>query len=183
MTRFCVVDLETTGLDAKHDSILEIGAIMVDDNLEAILGLTNFHTVIRWRGDCRRFPPVVQKMHTDSGLFNVCYSSKVIAPQAILDFTLWCEESIVDDPGEVYFTGNNIKFDLGFLEENGFTAPPGIHYRSVDISSIKVLTNTWIGDDTATLKKPESKALHRSIPDCYDSIAELAWYKQLLWSY
>jgi oligoribonuclease len=117
-------------------------------------------------------------MHTDSGLFNVCYSSKVIAPQAILDFTLWCEESIVDDPGEVYFTGNNIKFDLGFLEENGFTAPPGIHYRSVDISSIKVLTNTWAPNLDG---KPKAKKLHRSIPDCYDSIAELAYYRHWLW--
>jgi oligoribonuclease len=176
--------LETTGLYAKHDSILEIGAIMVNENLEAIPGLANFHTVVRWKGDPSGLPPVVQKMHTNNGLFDECCASKVIAPQAILDFALWCEESSVDDPGKVYFAGNNIKFDLGFLEEYGFIAPLDIHYRSVDISSIKVLTNTWLREEfIAKLNKPESKALHRSIPDCYDSIAELAWYKELLWDY
>jgi oligoribonuclease len=181
MTQFCFIDIETTGISQEDDFILEIGAILIDENLEPATGAPSFHTVVQYKGDPGVYEDVVIAMHTKSGLWNECAASTVKGWTAIRMFQDWCE-FYIKDKDNTYATGNNIKFDLNFLWSNGFSYETYMHYCSVDISSVKVLTNTWIDEDVLKLK-PESKKLHRSIPDIYDSITELAWYKEQLWIY
>lgn len=184
LVMFCILDIETTGLDPIEDMILEIGAVLVDYDLRRFDHIQPFHKVCRWAGDPNQLDPVVTEMHTKNGLFNECADHKVAVSlsRALLDFEVWCEENFTareDEP--VYATGNNIKFDISFLGQQKFLFP-GFHYRTVDISSIKVLCNEWAPEVNHMYSKPVAQKLHRSIPDCYDSLAELNYYKDMLWT-
>lgn len=177
---FCIIDCETTGLSPVEDMILEIGAILVDNTL--VQSCEQFHRVCYWAGDPNQLDPVVTEMHTKNGLFKECADHKVAVSlsRALLDFEVWCEENFQDDQ-PVYATGNNIKFDISFLGQQKFPFP-GFHYRTVDISSIKVLCLEWTPETLVSQYRPVPQKLHRSIPDCYDSIIELDFYKDVLWN-
>lgn len=181
MTQFCVIDIETTGLSQENDFILEIGALLVDKNLQPVDSAPPFNTVVQFKGDPGVFKDVVIAMHIKNGLWDECAKSTVKTWAAVRMFHDWCD-FYIEDKDNTYATGNNIKFDLGMLWSNGFAYDSFMHYRSVDISSVKVLTNTWM-PELNKVAKPESKKLHRSLPDIYDSISELNWYKDVIWTH
>lgn len=175
---FCVIDVETTGLDIGNDYLLEIGAMALDKDLDP-MG-PQFKQIVQFVGDHTVFEDVVQEMHTENGLWDLCRKSRVPVFNAVLDFTSWCEEVFGNNLGKVYAIGNTIRFDIGVLEERGLPFEKLFHYRSVDLSSIKVLCEQWRPELLTNPARPESKKLHRSIPDCYDSIVEGQYFRDNL---
>lgn len=178
-----VLDLETTGLNHHTEEILELGAICVDSDLNEI---DQFSSVIEFR-DIEYDPTtgeympgfgihdVVVKMHTKNGLWKDSYRIGVPIHDVIIAFEDWVKHLPTTE--KLPLLGSTIGFDKMFLLENYWqTINSLFHYRSIDVSSIKVLTSAWKENDP-----PVGNKLHRSIPDCRDTINELKYYKRMLW--
>lgn len=175
-----VLDLETTGLDPEFDVILEVGAILVDSELTE---LAWFNHVINWpeilydQTTGEYTPPFgvhekVVEMHTKNGLWKESYRTTNTVADSMTSLIVWAN-SLVSE--KLPLIGNTIGFDKSFLSKQ-FNMDEVFHYRSVDISSVKILNNAW-GDQGTN---PSGNQLHRSIPDCIDSINQLKFYKKKL---
>jgi len=180
---FMFCDIETTGLDPQFDVILEVGFALTNADLEV---LNTFSLVCNWQGifyDQIRneyevpfgVSDTVVKMHDKSGLWEASYRSPLSAHEALAKAEFWITQ--VTDPNDiVYLAGNTIGFDKSFLDVNYPAITKMFHYRSVDISSIKITADTWC-DEKYLINRPAGNKLHRVMPDIQDSIMELSYYK------
>jgi len=188
---FVFLDLETTGLSPDNDRILEVGMIITDENLTTI---ATFGETIQWNeihydmATDTYSPPFgihknVVEMHTKSGLWQDCYRSKKgeaeVWNNAMSFIRHHCGDR--DKTKEMWMIGNTIGFDRSFLHHwvPGFNEL--FHYRSVDISSVKILYKLWV-NGASDSSKPANNSLHRSVPDCLDSIQEARYYKHVVFS-
>jgi oligoribonuclease len=167
------MDLEMTGLDHTRDRIVEIATIVTDDELRTIAEGPDL--VIHVDDELlATMDPVVVEMHTKSGLLPLIRASTVTieeAGAATLEFI----RAHVPDPRTVPLCGNSIGTDRRFLDKYLPEIENYLHYRSVDVSSVKELVKRWYPDLTAAM--PRKAGLHRALDDIRSSIEELRYYR------
>src|SRR5580658_2831911 len=170
------MDLEMTGLDPATNAIVEIATLITDDDLTVVAEGPD--VVIQTDpGALAAMSELVRTMHTRSGLLpeiRASTSTLAEAGQATLAFL----RQHIAEPGTVPLCGNSIGTDRRFLaaflpEIEGF-----LHYRSVDVSTIKELAKRWYPDVYAA--SPRKAGGHRALDDVRESVAELAYYRRMV---
>jgi len=167
------MDLEMTGLDHTRDQIVEIATIVTDDELRVI---AEGPDLVIHAADAAldAMDPVVVEMHTKSGLLPAIKASTVtleVAGQATFDFI----RSHIPEACTVPLCGNSIGTDRRFLASYLPEIENYLHYRSVDVSSVKELVKRWYPDITQALQR--KSGTHRALDDIRSSIEELRWYR------
>jgi oligoribonuclease len=167
------MDLEMTGLDPAGHAIVEIATLVTDDGLEVVAEGPDL-VVHQPPEALAEMDGVVRKMHTKSGLLAAIESSTVSledAGVATLDFI----KQHVPEPRTVPLAGNSIGMDRRFLAAYLPDIEQYLHYRSVDVSTIKELCRRWYPDVLANA--PEKAGGHRALDDIRESVGELQYYR------
>lgn len=165
------IDMEMTGLNPDTDSILEIACIITGPDLKP---LVETEAVIHAPADAvNRMSDFVREMHTKNGLLARCAKSATTVDQAekqILQLVAkHCER------GQGVLAGNSIHQDRRFLIRHMPTLEGFLHYRQVDVSSLKVLAQAWY-PAVPKFEKPDKA--HTALADVKESLAELAFYRE-----
>ncbi|GAM18671.1 hypothetical protein SAMD00019534_018460, partial [Acytostelium subglobosum LB1] len=170
--RLVWVDLEMTGLDIANDCIMEMACIVTDEHLNIIEKGPDL--VVHLSDDTlNKMNDWCTKHHGESGLTEKCRQSKL----SIKDV----EKQMVDfiakhvEKGKCPLAGNTVHEDKKFLLKEMPAFVNMLHYRIVDVSTVKELTRRWYPDIFA--KAPPKRYLHRSLADIEDSIEELQYYR------
>jgi oligoribonuclease len=167
------IDLEMTGLDPSVDVILQAALVITNADLEPLAELAV--DVAQPDEALARMSPFVREMHTRTGLVERVRCSTIDLVQAerrLLDLArTWC-------PAPATLCGNSIWNDRRFIARYMPALDRHLHYRVVDVSSIKVLAARWYGD-AAVFVKSEAGA-HDATVDVKSSIAELRHYRATL---
>lgn len=162
-----------TGLRLESDKLIEIAALVTDGDLN-ILG-DGVDVVIHADDEAlASMPDVVTKMHADSGLTDEVRKSTVTLAEAekmVLDYI----RKHVTTPGAVPLAGNSIATDRGFIARDMPELDAYLHYRMVDVSSIKELCRRWY--PRVYFGQPEKGLAHRALADIRESIRELRYYR------
>jgi oligoribonuclease len=167
------MDLEMTGLDPARDTIVEIATLVTDDDLEIVAEGPDL--VVHQPAEALAvMDPFVVDMHTKSGLLPLIQTSTVslseAGAQTLAFIQLW-----VPEPRSVPLCGNSIGMDRRFLAAYLPEIEAYLHYRSVDVSSVKELVRRWYPG----LKSVPHKAnAHRALDDIRESVNELRFYRQ-----
>ena len=168
------VDCEMTGLDLAKDRLIEIAALVTDGEL-TVLG-DGVDLVIHADDEAlAAMPEVVTAMHAKSGLTDAVRASTVTladAERAVLDYV----RTFVSEPRTALLAGNSIATDRGFIARDMPEFNTFLHYRMVDVSSIKELTKRWFPAVYAA--QPAKGMAHRALADITESIRELAYYRR-----
>ncbi len=168
------MDLEMTGLDHDRDVIVEIATIVTDDDL-AIVAEGPDLVVHADEDALARMGDVVRTMHTSSGLLEQIRASSVDLTEAGAQTLAFIREH-VSEPRTVPLCGNSIGTDRRFLAKWLPEIEEYLHYRSVDVSSVKELAKRWYPETVA--KAPGKHGSHRALDDIRESIAELRYYRE-----
>jgi len=170
------MDLEMTGLDHMSDVIVEIATIITDDDLNIVAEGPDL--VIHQPDDVlNKMNEVVMKMHTDSGLLEQISSSTLTLEEAGRQTLEFIKEHC-PDAGTVPLCGNSIGTDRRFLARYLPEIENYLHYRSVDVSSIKELVRRWYPE--ANARRPWKPNSHRALDDIKESVAELQHYQRVV---
>lgn len=163
-----------TGLDLGKDALIEIAALVTDADLN-ILG-DGVDIVIHAENDVLAgMPEVVRKMHANSGLTEEVRASTMSLEQAeqqVLDYI----KQYVPEPRSAPLAGNSIATDRGFIARDMPKLDGHLHYRMVDVSSVKELCRRWY--PRIYYAQPEKGLAHRALADIRESIRELAYYRR-----
>lgn len=172
--RLVWIDCEMTGLNPAQDALIEIAALVTDGELN-VLG-EGVDVVIHADDETLdRMPKVVREMHAHSGLTEEVRSSTVTLEEAEERVLAYIREH-VPDGGTAPLAGNTISADRGFISRYMPTLNGHLHYRLVDVSSIKELVRRWY--PRVYYAKPEKGLAHRALADIKESIAELDYYRR-----
>ncbi|MFT4199311.1 oligoribonuclease [Gordonia sp. (in: high G+C Gram-positive bacteria)] len=167
------IDCEMTGLNTADDKLIEIAALVTDGDLN-ILG-DGVDIVIHADDEALAgMPDVVTKMHADSGLTEEVRASTVTleeAEQQVLDYI----RQHVNSSGQVPLAGNSIATDRAFIARDMPKLNAYLHYRMVDVSSIKELCRRWY--PKIYFGQPPKGLTHRALADIRESIQELRYYR------
>ena len=168
------MDLEMTGLEPASDVIVEIATLITDDELEVIAEGPDL--VIRQPAEkLAQMVDVVVNMHTRSGLLEAIKTSTVTLEEAGAQTLAFIKEHVTE-PRSVPLCGNSIGTDRRFLAAYLPEIENYLHYRSVDVSSIKELVKRWYPTLRDVRVKKESA--HRALDDIKASVEELRFYRQ-----
>jgi oligoribonuclease len=167
------MDLEMTGLDPAVHHIVEIATIITYDELNIVAEGPDL-VVHQPDSILALMDPVVVDMHTASGLLPQIRESKVSLEEAGKQ-TLAFIKAHIGVPKSVPLCGNSIGTDRRFLSAYLPDIENYLHYRSVDVSSVKELVKRWYPDLDAA--RPRKTGNHRALDDIRDSVAELAYYR------
>jgi oligoribonuclease len=167
------MDLEMTGLDPTRNVIVEIATLVTDDRLEIVAEGPDL--VVHQPDEALdAMEDVVREMHTRSGLLAAIRASTVslgAAGTATLDFI----KAHVPAPRSVPLCGNSIGTDRRFLAAHLPEIENYLHYRSIDVSTLKELALRWAPEVLEGAPKKEST--HRALDDIRESVNELRWYR------
>jgi oligoribonuclease len=168
------MDLEMTGLEPASDVIVEIATLITDDELNVIAEGPDL--VVHQPDDkLALMHDVVVHMHTRSGLLEAIKVSTITLEDAGAQTLAFIKQHITE-PRTVPLCGNSIGTDRRFLAAYLPEIEDYLHYRSVDVSSIKELTKRWYpGIRDARVKK---ESAHRALDDIQASIEELRFYRE-----
>jgi oligoribonuclease len=172
------MDLEMTGLDPSRHTIVEIATLVTDDLLN-VVGEGPDLVVHADPEQLSLMEPVVREMHTRSGLLRGIEASTLTLDEAgrqTLDFI----KEHVPEPRTVPLCGNSIGTDRRFLAAQLPEIEDWLHYRSIDVSTLKELCRRWYPD--ALKSAPDKKTSHRALGDIRESIAELAYYRATIFA-
>jgi len=168
------IDLEMTGLDMTRHTIVEIAVlvtdpelVVVDDGLDLVLHAT--------AAELAEMDDFVRKMHTRSGLLAQIEASALSLATAgvqVLEYLA----SHVPEPTTAPLCGNSIGVDRRFLDRYLPEVDHYLHYRSIDVSSLKELCRRWY--PAVYRKRPNKKESHRALDDIRESIEELRYYRE-----
>jgi oligoribonuclease len=170
--RMVWIDCEMTGLDLRQDALIEVAALVTDSELN-VLG-DGIDVVIKPPpGAVDQMAEIVRDMHTASGLLEELDSGVTLAEaeQLVLSYV----REHVREPGRTPLCGNSVATDRGFLSRDMPTLERYLHYRIVDVSSIKELARRWY--PRVYFNSPEKTGNHRALADIRESIAELRYYR------
>jgi oligoribonuclease len=163
-----------TGLDLGKDALIEIAALVTDANLN-ILGEGVDVVIHADDASLDGMPEVVRTMHAKSGLTEEVRRSPVTlaeAEQQVLDYI----KQHIPEPGTVPLAGNSIATDRGFIARDMPALDTYLHYRMVDVSSIKELCRRWY--PRIYYAQPGKGLAHRALADIKESILELEYYRR-----
>jgi oligoribonuclease len=167
------MDLEMTGLDPARHHIVEIATLITDDELELIAEGPDL--VIHTGSDALgQMDDVVRGMHTRSGLLAAIEASTTTLDEAGAATLAFLREHIAA-PGTVPLCGNSIGTDRRFLSAWLPDIEQFLHYRSVDVSTVKELARRWYPE--AATASPKKAGGHRALDDIRESVAELRYYR------
>jgi oligoribonuclease len=170
------MDLEMTGLDPEADVIVEIATLITDDELNLVAEGPDL--VIHAGPDAlAAMGDVVRSMHTRSGLLSAIEASSITlaeAGRATLEFL----RAHIPEAQTVPLCGNSIGTDRRFLATFLPEIDNYLHYRSVDVSTVKELAKRW--HPAVYSAAPKKAGGHRAMDDIRESVAELAYYRLAL---
>jgi oligoribonuclease len=170
------MDLEMTGLDPARNVIVEIATVITNDELETIAEGPDI-VVHATPDELGAMEEVVRSMHTRSGLLLAIQSSSTSLAEAGNE-TLAFLRAHIGEPRSVPLCGNSIGTDRRFLAAHLPEVENFLHYRSIDVSSVKELCRRWYPGVLAGA--PPKKETHRALDDIRESIAELAYYRSTI---
>jgi oligoribonuclease len=162
-----------TGLDLERDALIEVAALVTDSELN-ILG-EGVDVVIRPPQEAlATMPEVVREMHTASGLLDELADGMTLdeAEAKVLDYV----RQWVPEARKAPLCGNSVATDRGFLSRDMPALEGHLHYRIVDVSSVKELARRWY--PRAYYNAPQKGGSHRALADIRESIAELRYYRE-----
>lgn len=167
------MDLEMTGLDIDRHVIVEIATLITDDDLQVVAEGPDL-VVSATDGQLGAMDDFVRAMHTKSGLLTEITASDLSLEEAG-DATLAFIRTHVGKARTVPLAGNSIGTDRRFLAAQLPAIEEFLHYRSVDVSTVKELGRRWFPE---VMKGVPTKAGgHRAMDDIRESVAELAYYR------
>lgn len=168
------IDCEMTGLDLGKDKLIEVAALVTDPELN-VLG-EGVDLVIHADDEALdAMPPVVRDMHAKSGLTEEVRRSAITmaeAEEAVLAYV----RQFVPNPRTAPLCGNSIATDRGFLARDMPALDDFLHYRMIDVSSIKELCRRWY--PRVYFGQPAKGLTHRALADIRESIRELEYYRR-----
>jgi oligoribonuclease len=172
--RLVWIDCEMTGLELGSDKLIEVAALVTDSDLN-VLG-DGVDVVIHVGDDVLDgMVEVVREMHARSGLTEAVRASTVSLAQAeerVLEYIT----KYVPEPKSAPLCGNSIATDRGFIARDMPALDTHLHYRMVDVSSIKELCRRWY--PRVYFGQPAKGLSHRALADIRESIRELAYYRR-----
>lgn len=173
--RIVWVDCEMTGLDLVHDALVEVAAVVTDSELN-VLGDGVDVVVAPPPEALAQMGDFVRTMHTTSGLLpELEHGVSLADAQAqVLEYV----RTWVPDPGRAPLAGNSVGTDKAFLDRDMPDLVGHLHYRIVDVSSIKELARRWY--PRVYFAAPEKHGGHRALADILESIDELRYYRAAL---
>jgi len=170
--RIVWVDCEMTGLDLGSDALVEVACVVTDGDLvELDAGVA---VVIRPPDEpFANMPDVVREMHTASGLITEIPEGTTLeaAQTLVLDYI----KRHVPEPRKAPLAGSSVYVDRGFLARDMPELDAWLHYRLVDVSSLKELVRRWY--PRVYFNAPAKRGNHRALADARESIAELRYYR------
>ncbi len=175
----CVVmlvwmDLEMTGLDHTRDVIVEIATLVTDDELNIVAEGPDL--VVHQPDEVlAAMDPFVVDMHTKSGLLDAIKASTLSLADAGAATLAFIREH-VPEPATVPLCGNSIGTDRRFLAAYLPDIENYLHYRSIDVSSVKELVKRWYPQLNGA--RPHKPGAHRALDDIRESVAELQFYRE-----
>ena len=173
--RLVWIDCEMTGLDLARDALIEIACLVTDGNLTVLD--TGVDLVIKPPAEAvDGMLPVVRDMHTTSGLIDELGAGVTLAEaqEQVLRYV----RSHIPDARKVPLCGNSIATDRAFLARDMPELDAFLHYRMVDVSSIKELARRWY--PRAYFASPPKHGGHRALADIRESIQELRYYREAI---
>jgi oligoribonuclease len=171
--RLVWIDCEMTGLDLGSDLLIEVAALVTDADLN-VLGEGVDVVIGATAEELSRMPDVVRDMHATSGLTAEVLASAVTLEQAEQQVLAYLKEHV--EPGKAPLCGNSIATDRGFLARDMKELDSFLHYRMVDVSSVKELARRWF--PRAYFHSPKKAGGHRALADIRESVRELAYYRR-----
>jgi oligoribonuclease len=172
------MDLEMTGLDHTRDVIVEIATLVTDDDLEIVAEGPDL--VVHQSDEVlAAMDPFVVDMHTRSGLLALIRASTISladAGAATLEFI----KEHVPEPRTIPLCGNSIGTDRRFLAAYLPEIEEHLHYRSIDVSSIKELVKRWYPEVDA--RRPHGHGAHRALDDIRESVREMQYYRRTVFT-
>lgn len=170
------MDLEMTGLDPRRDRVVEIATLVTDDELEVIAEGPDL--VIATPPEAlAAMDEVVRQMHTRSGLLDAISASTISLEQAAQE-TLAFVRQHIPEAHKVPLCGNSIGTDRRFLAAYMPEIEDYLHYRSIDVSTIKELAKRWYPDALAAA--PRKLGAHRALDDIKESVEELRYWRSAI---
>jgi oligoribonuclease len=174
--RLVWIDCEMTGLDLARDALIEVAVLVTDAELNTVdAGLD---IVIHVADDVlETMVPFVRDMHASSGLTEAVRASTVTLGEAekrVLEYV----KKHVPEARVAPLCGNSIATDRGFLNRDMPTLDEHLHYRMIDVSSVKELAKRWY--PRVYQSQPDKGLAHRALADITESIQELQYYRRTL---
>jgi oligoribonuclease len=171
--RLVWLDLEMTGLDVRRHVIVEIAVLVTDVALTPLD--EGIDLVVHQPPDAlAEMDDFVRAMHTRSGLLPQIEASTMSLGEAGAEALAYVRHH-VPEAGTAPLCGNSIGVDRRFLDAQLPELDGYLHYRSIDVSTLKELCRRWAPD--AYRRRPAKQETHRALLDVRDSIAELAYYR------
>jgi oligoribonuclease len=169
------IDCEMTGLDLRADALVEVAALVTDGELN-VLG-DGVQVVIKPSAEAlAQMGDFVRDMHAKSGLLPLLEHGIEMAEAEELVLAYIREH--VPDPRKAPLAGNTVGTDRTFLARDMPALEAHLHYRNVDVSSIKELAHRWF--PRAYYNTPAKNGNHRALADIQESIEELRYYREAL---
>jgi oligoribonuclease len=172
------MDLEMTGLDPVRHVVVEIATLLTDDDLRPVAEGPDI-VVHATTDQLMQMDDVVRSMHSRSGLLDAIQTSSISLAEAAAQ-TLEFLRQHIREPRSVPLCGNSIGTDRRFLAAHLPEVEEFLHYRSIDVSSVKELCRRWYPG--ALARAPAKTETHRALEDIRESIAELAYYRSTIFA-
>ncbi|WBB47331.1 MULTISPECIES: oligoribonuclease [unclassified Micromonospora] len=170
------IDCEMTGLDLGGDKLIEVAALVTDPDLN-VLGEGVDVVIHADDAALDAMPEIVRTMHGKSGLTDEVRRSTITLAEAeerVLDYVT----RHVKDPRTAPLCGNSIATDRGFIARDMPRLDAHLHYRMIDVSSIKELCRRWY--PRVYFGQPQKGLAHRALADIRESIRELEYYRRTI---
>ncbi|CAI5644551.1 small fragment nuclease [Oreochromis niloticus] len=170
--RMVWVDLEMTGLDVEKDQIIEMACLITDSDLNILAEGPNL--IIKQPDELLEgMSEWCKEHHGKSGLTQAVRDSKITLEQAEYEFLSFVRQHT--PPGQCPLAGNSVHADKRFLDKYMPQFMYHLHYRIIDVSTIKELSRRWFPEEYKMV--PHKKATHRALEDIRESIKELQYYR------
>jgi oligoribonuclease len=171
--RLVWIDCEMTGLDIEHDALIEVACLVTDGELNLLDA--GIDVLIKPPAEALdQMSDVVRVMHTTSGLLTDLAGGVTLAEatQSVLSYV----KQHVAEPRKVPLCGNSIATDRWFIARDMPELDAYLHYRMIDVSSIKELARRWY--PRAYFASPSKHGGHRALADITESVQELRYYRE-----
>jgi oligoribonuclease len=167
------IDLEMTGLDPDRERIVEIAVIITDGQLERMVEGPDLVLCVE-ESVLAAMDPFVVQMHSGSGLIEKIRHSDLTVADAEEQVLAFLRQH-VPEPRTAPLAGNSVHADRAFLRKYMPRIEDYVHYRNVDVSTVKELAKRWYPDVLES--QPEKTGDHRALADIRESIEELRWLR------